>query len=229
MDGATLECEGPEFTDSDLAAAEGLEELESISLMDTAVTDDGFRSLLRARSLVEVAIESDTLSGDSLRVLAQLPELRSIQFFRGPNIDDSGLKYLSGCSELCELYLMQTAVTDGGLSYIEKLPRLWSLMLDGSNVTDEGCRAIARLPELTLLGLGHTRVSGHGLADFGADRPLNVYLHETPATDEGVIEVATRLSNLKLISLNDTAVGDAAARALSKLPALDVVQLSRTR
>src|SRR5207248_8761144 len=57
---------------------------------------------------------------------------------------------------------------------------------------------------------------------------LDAYLEETPATDEGVIAVAGRLSNLKLLSLNQTGVGDRAARALSKLQRLNEVRFSHT-
>lgn len=52
---------------------------------------------------------------------------------------------------------------------------------------------------------------------------------ETPATDDGIIAAGERLSNLKLISLKDTGVGDASARALAPLKRLDDVRLSGTR
>ena len=46
---------------------------------------------------------------------------------------------------------------------------------------------------------------------------------------EGVIAIAQGLSNLKVISLNRTTVGDRVAEALSKLPRLNDVRFSHTK
>jgi hypothetical protein len=229
MDSTVLEFEGPSFTDADLKSIPNLDNIQMLNLWDTAVTDHGCRELLRARSLVEVSIASDTLSGDVLQVLSQLPALRSLQIHRGPKIGDDGVAYLHGCVELRELYLEKTAITDRGLIEIGELPQVWSLILNDTTVSDDGCAALAEMRQLRLLSLNRTRVTGHGVAALRDNKFFNVYLEGTPATDEGVIALAQRISNLKLISLNDTGVGDSAARALAKLRRLDDVRLSHTR
>jgi hypothetical protein len=229
MEDTTLEFEGPGFTDTELKALPSLERVETLALWDTAVTDAGCRELLRARALVEVSIRSDTLSGYALQVLAQLPALRSLLIHHGPKIGDNGAGHLSGSVELRELYLQETAVTDKGLMQICKLPQVWSLALDNTTVTDKGCAALAEMRQLSLLSLNCTRVTGHGLASLPNNDRFNLYLEGTPATDAGVIALAERLSNLKLASLNQTGVGDSAARALAKLPRLNDVRLSHTK
>jgi hypothetical protein len=229
MDETALECEGPAFTDAALEAIPNLDTVGMLALWDTAVTDTGFGELLRAHALVEVSITSDTLSDAVLRVLAQLPALRSLQIHRGPRIGDNGVRHLAGCVGLRELYLKETAVTDHGLKAICRLPEVWSLILDGTTVSDDGCASLAEMPRLSLLSLNRTRVAGHGLARLRDNEHFNAYLEETPATDEGVIALAGRLSNVMRLSLNRTGVGDPAARALSRLPRLSDVRLSHTR
>lgn len=229
MDETALEFEGPSFTDADLKALPNLDKVEMLSLLDTAVTDDGCRELLRARALVEIAIISDKVSDNTLGVLAQLPALRSLQIHRGPRIGDVGLRHLSACIGLRELYLKGTAVTDRGLLAIHKLPQVWSLILDDTAISDEGCAALAEMQQLSLLSLNRTRVAGHGVAKLRDNEHFNVYLQETPVMDEGVIAIADRISNLKLISLNQTIVGDRAARALAKLQRLNDVRFSHTK
>ena len=229
MDETVLEFEGPSFTDADLKALPNLDKVEMLTLLDTAVTDDGCRELLRARALVEIAIISDKVTDKAVGVFAQLPALRSLQVHRGPRIGDEGLRYLSGCTGLRELYLKGTAITDRGLSAIHKLPQVWSLILDDTAVSDEGCAALADMPQLGLLSLNRTRVVGHAVAKLRDNEHFNVYLEGTPANDEGVTAIAERISNLKLISLNQTIVGDAAAHALSKLKRLDDVRFSHTK
>src|ERR1043166_1463916 len=176
MDETTLEFREPSFTDTDLKALPNLEKVETLTLVDTAVTDEGCRELLRARALVEIAIISDKISDNALGVLAQLPALRSLQIHRGPRIGDVGLHYLSGCVGLRELYLRETAITDYGLSAIAKLPQVWSLILDDTAVSDEGCAALADMPQLGLLSLNRTRVAGHGVAKLRDNEHFNVYL-----------------------------------------------------
>src|SRR5262245_25537939 len=136
MDETVQEFEGPTFTDANLKAIPNLENVEMLSLLDTAVTDLGCRELLRATNLVEISIISDQLSDSTLQVLAQLPALRSLQIHRGPNMGDDGIRYLSGCIGLRELYLRETAITDRGLVAINKLPQVWSLILDGTTISD---------------------------------------------------------------------------------------------
>ncbi len=229
MDETALEFNRPSFTDADLAALPNLDRVETLALLGTGVTDEGFRELSRARALNEISIISDELSDVAIEVLAQLPALRSLQIHRGPRIGDNGVGYLSECTGLRELYLKETAVTDRGLLAIRKLPEIWGLILDDTAVSDEGCASLVEMQRLFLLSLNRTRVVGHGLASLRDNENLNVYLDGTPATDEGVIALAGRLSNITLISLNQTNVGDRAARALSKLPRLNDARLSHTK
>jgi hypothetical protein len=228
MDETMLAFAGPLFTDTSLRAIPNLDTIETLALLDTAVTDDGFGALLRAQALVEITVSSDILSGFALQVLAQLPALRSLQIHRGPRIDDSGMRHLSKCVGLRELYLNETAVTDKGIVHVGELPEVWSLSLDDTIVSDVGCEALGGMPQLFLLSLCRTRVSGYGLAAVRDNEHFNLYLNETPVTDAGVIALAERLSNLKLISLSQTNVGDSAAFALAKLQRLEDVRLSGT-
>lgn len=80
MDETAIEFDGASFTDDNLRALPNLDKVEMLTLLDTAVTDDGCRELLRARALVEIAIISDKVSDNTLGVLAQLPALRSFRF-----------------------------------------------------------------------------------------------------------------------------------------------------
>lgn len=228
-DNAALELEGRAFTDANFKAIRSLDRVEMLALLDTSITDDGFAELQRARSLVHISITSNLLSSFALDVLSRLPSLRSLLVHRGPRIGDEGLRHLSKCSELRELCLKETAISDKGLSYISELPNVWSLILDDTGVTDDGCATLAGMSDLSLLSLNRTRVTGHALARLRDNEHFNIYLEETPATDDAVIALADELSNLTLISLSDTRVGDTSARALAPLQHLNDVRLSGTR
>jgi hypothetical protein len=222
------EFRGHGFTDAKLRALPKLDRIRNIALWSTAVTDNGFRELLRAGALEEISISSDILSDSAFEVLAQLPALASVQVEHGPKIGDAGLRYLSKCTELTELYLKETSITDNGLKSISKLPQIWSLVLDDTKISDEGCAALADLKQLSLLSLNRTRVTGHGLAAL-RDSDFDIYLEGSPVTDQGVAAFAKELKKLKLISLSETGVGDMAARAIAKLRDVEDVRLSNTK
>jgi hypothetical protein len=229
MDNTELEFEGLSFTDDSLRALPDLDQAEMLVLRGTAVTDVGCRELLRARALLEVSIISEMITDEVFQVLAQLPALRSLQVHHGPRVGDNGLRYLSGCVGLRELYLKQTAITDRGLMAIRRLPQVWSLILDDTSISDDGCAALGEMAKLSLLSLNRTQVTGHGLSNLCDDDHFSVYLEGTPATDEGMVAMAQRLSKLQTISVIQTTVGDGAARAFSTLQWLNDVRFSYTK
>lgn len=224
-----LEFEGLVFSDTELRALPDLENVEMLVLRDTSVTDFGCRELLRARSLVEVSILSDIITDEVFQVMAQLPALRSLQIHRGPKVGDKGLSYLSGCVGLRELYLKQTAITDRGLMAIRNLPQVCSLVLDDTSISDDGCAVLGEMAKLSHICLRRTQVTGHGLSKLCDNEHFSVSLDGTPASDEGMIAMAHRLSKLQTISVSRTDVGDHAAQALAKLKWLNVVNFSDTK
>jgi internalin A len=223
-----VEFKGKAFTDDRLKSIPGLVQLRRLSLWDTSVTDDGIAALACTESLVEISISSDRITGKSVQILSELPSLRSLLIHRGPRVGDEALVKLSKCGELRELYLSETLVTDRGLSDIGSFPYLWSLDLSGTAISDEGCAALKGMPQLGLLNLSRSRVTGIGLAGLHDNEHFSIILEGTPATDGSVEAIAEWFSNLQLISLNDTRVGDRAARALSRLQRLYDARLSGT-
>lgn len=175
-DDTAYDFEGRKFTDAKLKAIRSIERVEMLTLWDTSVTDDGFAELERAQSLVEISISSNQLSSFVLEILSRLPSLRSLQIHRGPRIGDEGLRSLSRCPQLRELYLQETAISDEGLFHIGELPNVWSLILDDTKVSDKGCAALAGLTRLSLLSLNRTRATGHALAGLRDNEYFNLYL-----------------------------------------------------
>lgn len=220
---------GKKFTNDQLRALPRLKSIKRLSLLNTAVTDDGMTALEAAESLQEIEIVSDFLSNAALEILSQLPSLVSILIRRAPGIDDRGLRSLSKCVRLHELYLDSTSITDKGLSHIGQLPEVWSLILDHTPISDEGCAALRGMRKLSLLSLNHTHITGATLGGFSAEESLDIYADYTRATDAGVIALAKNQPNLRRISLIGTDIGDQAAIALAKLPEIGDVRLSKTK
>lgn len=202
-----MECRGRSFDDARLAAR--------------------VAELNPARQSV-VSLVNTSVSHAGIKIIARFPQLRSLLVYRGPMITDRAVSYLRKATELRELYLNGTAISDKALAYVGHLPHIWSVCLDDTAVADAGCRHLEGLRSLFLLSLKGTRVQGHGLVDLPNNRHFSLYLEGSAASDEGVIAFSRRLTKLKTLSLNATAVTDAVARSLAKLRYLESLLLSGT-
>ncbi len=87
---------------------------------------------------------------------------------------------------------------------------------------------LANLPELAALILDGTDVDGATLAAMNV-AVTRLYLAHTAIDDAAVEAIAQRYPALAAIDLEDTAVGDAGARALATLGALRAVNLAATQ
>lgn len=87
---------------------------------------------------------------------------------------------------------------------------------------------LAQLPALGALLLDGTDVDGPALGAI--QLPLTrLYLAHTAVDDAAVVALVERYPKLEVIDLNDTGVGDAAARALATLGSLHAVNLGATQ
>jgi hypothetical protein len=111
----TIELSGQEVTDDALATLglEGLEELRSLKLKDTAVTDTG------------------------LSCVTKLRELRHLDLDRS-RVTDRGMTHLVWAERLHTVQLVETPITDIGLAILS-LRHLWKLsVIHCDNVTRDG-------------------------------------------------------------------------------------------
>jgi Leucine-rich repeat (LRR) protein len=161
--------------DEALAQLAGLENLETLMLLRTNVTGEGFGSLSRLKKLSKVFLESrfppvlrdlgqlsslkelyvprGAPSNDDLQYLAPLVQLEILNI--GLSLDDLGAEHLSKITSLKKLTFINEncAITDRGLKHLSKLSRLESLRVVGGQVTDAGLQQLAEMGSLRELEL----------------------------------------------------------------------------
>ncbi len=109
--------------DGELALLGDLEQLVSLHLGGTDVTDAGLAHLAGLASLQRLHLEKT-------------------------RVTDAGLAHLAGLENLSYLNLYQTEVTDAGLAHLEGLKNLKSVYLWQSKVTPDGAERLRKaLPE----------------------------------------------------------------------------------
>jgi hypothetical protein len=123
----------------------------------------------------------------------------------GSSVTDEGLKHLTGCTRLKELYLASLGkVTDKGVEHLRNCP-LKTLHLSGTNVTDECIPALLAQTKLADLKLeGCKGITDAGLIKLAGLKSLAALdVQNTTVTEEGVrqFKAARAKANWKEVTL----------------------------
>jgi hypothetical protein len=161
----------PEVTISGLNQLRSLTNLHKLNLTNVR-QDNGGLDLSSLESLEELTVgmrrvrEGNTLRSDEFRDedmagLAKLKRLRWLQGIRG--INDAGMKYLAGLTEMERLNIGGPGVSDAGLAHLAGMKKLNHLTVSG-HFTDAALRHLEGLESLRLLSIEpQGQVSSEGL------------------------------------------------------------------
>jgi hypothetical protein len=165
------------------------------------------------------------LTDEDLGVLAEFPELRSVNLWSTP-IGDDAIRELAKVRRLERLCVAHTAVTGKGL---KQLAGLKELSLDACPMGNEAMKEVGTLTELTYLRLVHCKsVGDEGIARLVELKKLdNLDLTGTAITDNGMRSVG-RLRTLRTLTLFHTKIGDKGVAELATLSSLHTLGLSFT-
>ncbi len=115
---------GTKNVDAELLFAEGTSTIESISLVNSDLTDAGIKSLMT------------------------LPKLRRLSL-QGTQITDAGIKQLCALKNIVALNLKETKITEAVITDLETLPNLQSLTLSKGQLSAEAKKKLGdALPSL---------------------------------------------------------------------------------
>jgi hypothetical protein len=124
--------------------------LSSVYLIDTSVSDAGLVHLAGLSTLQELSLESTLVRGPGLAHVA--PILSGSLVLQGALIDDASLAHLKKAKNLQAINVEGTAVTDAGLAHLHGLPKLSAICLEGTKVTKAGIARLAKaLPGLAVV------------------------------------------------------------------------------
>lgn len=109
-------------------------------------------------SITTLQLHMSPLTGEGLRHLSELAQLRSLSLC-DTRVSDESLSALSGITSLEQLDLSYTPVSDAGLMQLRRFTQFTILSLRGTKCTDSGLRYLHGLSNLTELDLTETDVS----------------------------------------------------------------------
>ena len=179
------------------------EEVTSIGLGGSKVTDKGFEPLLKCVNIRSLHIDDS-------------------------GIGDETLKKLSGFKKLSYLSLEKTKVTAAGLEAISALP-IKHLAMQYCELTEESFKAIGKMTTLEELWLGNAKMKGEWLKQISSLPKLKELSLERTDFNNDSARHLTPLSNLEKLNLQSTELGDAGFQELVKLPKLRSFYLDGTK
>ncbi|HTU26262.1 MAG TPA: aspartyl protease family protein [Pirellulales bacterium] len=121
-------------TIASLAGIESLDELWSIELRCSRITDEGLGAIGQLKSLSELNVANTAIGDRGAEAIGLARKLRTL-ILSGTKITDAGIKQLSGLTELQELQAQRTALTDAAVPFLAALPKLECLELWATEIT----------------------------------------------------------------------------------------------
>ncbi len=122
-----------------------------VQLPALKTTDTQLELLRGLDQLQTLDVENSKVSDKGLRHLAELIELRSLDL-HGTQITDEGLKHLNKLKNLQILDLSGTQVSDNGVEYLKNMSHLESLMLFDTKITEDGIIDLRKsFPEVDII------------------------------------------------------------------------------
>jgi internalin A len=135
----------------------------------------------------------------TLKELAALKNLRSLNLGAALRFEDPDFKILAGHKNLQALYLFHTQFNDIGLMQLEGLKDLQVLDLYSTRVTDSGVKELSGFKKLHALNLGMNQITDAGLKELAALKNLRwLNVRGTKVTAAGVDTLLKELPECKI-------------------------------
>ena len=157
-------------------------------------------------------------------------EVQIVIFDEKSLVKDEHVSTILDQGGVCFLSVRGKELTDKSLQSCEKMARLKNLGITKAKLTDQGVASFLRVrSDLLHLAFGFNNLTDKAFGDLGRSRNCRyLRLTETKLTNTTLIEIK-KMSNLKKLYLEGTAVDDAGLKHLARLKHLFVLDLSRTR
>jgi type 1 glutamine amidotransferase len=242
-----------QIDDAGLEQLAQLANLTSLSVRRSSqVTDAGLAVLKRLPKLTDVGLIDLGITNRGLDAVKQIARLRVLDLRGCSQIDNAGLEQLTGLRNLKVLRIGGYAIGDDTLDIVKRFPSLAGLTLDEVAVTDAGLAKIAGLPleeisfsrcysitdeafrhlaafrKLRQLTLRGVPLTGTGLKQLPEDSNLAVLRLNETGIGDNAIEHIRKLKNLTRLELRQSRVSDAAIDILTSLPRLTLLDITQT-
>lgn len=216
-----------------LADCDKFPKLEEVDLRRVQINDAVLASLAKNTKIKRLVLSNPAVTAKGLAALQALP-LESIEFLNGSNIDDDGVKALSGIKSLERVHLEAFKATDVGCAEFGQWTNLRELTLVGQNgadrLTGNIIKNLATCPKLAKLKLDYLSVGNDDLQLLAKTSTVvdleiaSPSIGKKPLFNEAGLDALRALPKLRRLAL--TGNSNLNGQTLKTLPLFDLEELS---
>jgi hypothetical protein len=147
-----------------------------LTLSKGNLRDDDLRHVAGMKSLAQLRIFDNQITGIGFRHLSNLKHLTWIELGDCP-ISDDGMEAIAKYPQFEKLALLHTSITDDGIDQLKKVASLKILDLDGtstinsSRITDGCIDTLSKIAGLNAIGLRYTQITADGIQRLSELKP----------------------------------------------------------
>ncbi len=196
------------------------------------VVDEDLKELADHPYLRSVRLDTAPMTGTGLKYLYPL-EIEELKL-SGTNLNEEGMKTLSGLKHLKDLNLAHCAgITNDGLKSIVNLNQLWRLVLKETPIDDHCLKTVSTMRSLTHLDISVTpKITTKGLAYLSKMPKLKSLHIGGDATTVSIFDALSKFPQLTEVIIDQLDNHDVLAdglRSLSRVKTLERVELTKMR
>lgn len=198
----TLNLHRTGISDAGVEHLKSLSHLTTLTIGDTRVTNAGLEALTSLDQLQFIGLHGTRVNDEGVKHLKAFPHLKSL-FLSKTDVTDESINTVKGLTDLELLWLAETRITDAGLAELAALSKLKSLSLEKTAITDDGLLHLAGLRELVYLDVRGTKVTVSGLSRLTTRNKIRHVAHDFPRIVPGVtIAIGDRVPESSVVDLN---------------------------
>lgn len=220
-----------EFKDDKLASLVHLKHMMELYLDSTSISDSALKHLGKLQQLQKLSLSKTKITGAGLSELVKLPNLTNLNLAESA-LTNVGLKHIGNLKQLVTLNIPNiSGIEDTGLAHIAGLPKLRELYLHNNpQLSDEGIKHIREMQLLTELTLANTGISDAGMKYLAEMKDLEkLHLANCQRLSDTGFEHLVNFKNLKSLQLFLTPITDAGLKHLHGLKKLELLDLRDTK
>ncbi|MCA9095867.1 MAG: hypothetical protein KDA68_20450 [Planctomycetaceae bacterium] len=223
-----------EMTDEDLKrvvdALRRPQDLQSIKLRNTSITDQGLSVLSKCTLLFMIDIDGSRIQGTGLSRLSSL-RLMFLTLKRSQLGDDAIPKIVAQWGgTLRQIDLEGNPVTDAGLGKLVGCPGLYVLGVGGTQATPDGVRELVSRQTMSGVMFNDLPWTMQDLAKFNISRKgLNRLELAGWNINDDDLKSLPNMPSLTILDLSGTEITDAGLKELARFPTLSILKLDGTQ
>lgn len=219
------------FEDDKLASLVHLKHMIELYLDSTSISDSALTHLDKLQQLQKLSLSKTKITGARLSELVKLPNLTNLNLAESA-LANVGLKHIGNLKQLVTLNIPTiSGIDDTGLAHIAGLTNLQELYLHNNpQLTDDGIKHLQGMHQLTELTLANTGISDAGMKYLSGMKDLEkLHLANCQRLSDAGFEHLANLKNLKSLLLFLTPITDAGLKHLHGLKKLELLDLRDTK